>query len=145
MFLGELSCLAVYHVIRIYNQRRGTPLDLGNQEFNPLIFLPAALCDMCATSTMYIGLNLTFASSFQMLRGIIYCFCFRYVTLIQHILRITWEFVLPNLILFNLSLTVSNFRINNYPKYGPLSLIQYPKYYNIDPTMVNPPSPHPQI
>ncbi len=69
MFLGELSCLAVYHVIRIYNQRKGTPLDLGNQEFNPLIFLPASLCDMCATSTMYIGLNLTFASSFQMLRG----------------------------------------------------------------------------
>ena len=27
------------------------------------------MCDMCATSVMYFGLNLTFASSFQMLRG----------------------------------------------------------------------------
>ena len=44
-------------------------MDVGNQNFNPLIFLPAAMCDMCATSTMYVGLNLTYASSFQMLRG----------------------------------------------------------------------------
>ena len=41
----------------------------GNQNFNPLIFLPPALCDMLGTSLAYIGLNLTFASSFQMLRG----------------------------------------------------------------------------
>lgn len=27
------------------------------------------MCDMTATSIMYIGLNLTYASSFQMLRG----------------------------------------------------------------------------
>ena len=38
--------------------------------FNPFIFLPPALCDMTATSIQYIGLTLTFASSFQMLRGI---------------------------------------------------------------------------
>ena len=52
-------------------------MDFGNQNFNPLIFLPAAMCDMCATSTMYVGLNLTYASSFQMLRGsyISYCYC----------------------------------------------------------------------
>ena len=37
--------------------------------FNPFIFLPPALCDMTATSIQYIGLTLTFASSFQMLRG----------------------------------------------------------------------------
>lgn len=45
------------------------PLIQGNQNFSPWIFLPPALCDMLATSTMYVGLNLTFASSFQMLRG----------------------------------------------------------------------------
>lgn len=28
------------------------------------------MCDMIATSTMYVGLNLTYASSFQMFRGI---------------------------------------------------------------------------
>ena len=37
--------------------------------YNPLIFWPAALCDMTATSIQYIALTLTYASSFQMLRG----------------------------------------------------------------------------
>ena len=69
MFLGELSCLLVFYIMRCINKRRNTPMDVGNQNFNPLIFLPAAMCDMCATSTMYVGLNLTYASSFQMLRG----------------------------------------------------------------------------
>lgn len=41
---------------------------VGN--FSPFIFLPPALLDMLATSTMYVGLNLTYASSFQMLRGL---------------------------------------------------------------------------
>ena len=31
--------------------------------------MPPAMCDMLATSTMYMGLTLTYASSFQMLRG----------------------------------------------------------------------------
>lgn len=43
----------------------------GNRDnFNPLILFVPAFCDMVATSTMYVGLNLTYASSFQMLRGI---------------------------------------------------------------------------
>ena len=42
--------------------------------YNPLIFLPPALCDMTATSIQYIGLTLTFASSFQMLRGAVIIF-----------------------------------------------------------------------
>ena len=33
------------------------------------LFIPAALCDMCGTSVMYVGLTLTSASTFQMLRG----------------------------------------------------------------------------
>lgn len=41
----------------------------GNRSFNPLVLLPPAMCDMVATSVMYIGLTLTYASSFQMLRG----------------------------------------------------------------------------
>lgn len=41
----------------------------GNQNFNPLIFLPPAMFDMIATSLMYLGLELTSVSSFQMLRG----------------------------------------------------------------------------
>lgn len=42
----------------------------GNRSFNPLVLLPPAMCDMVATSIMYIGLTLTYASSFQMLRGV---------------------------------------------------------------------------
>lgn len=41
----------------------------GNREYNAwLLYLPA-ICDMTATSLMYVGLTLTYASSFQMLRG----------------------------------------------------------------------------
>ena len=39
-----------------------------------LIFLPPALCDVVATSMMYVGLNMTSASQFQMLRGSIMIF-----------------------------------------------------------------------
>ena len=42
--------------------------------YNPLVFLPPALCDMTATSIQYIGLTLTYASSFQMLRGAVIIF-----------------------------------------------------------------------
>merc|ERR1719277_1254017 len=48
--------------------------DNAPKKFNPLIFLPPALCDMTATSVQYIGLTLTYASSFQMLRGAVIIF-----------------------------------------------------------------------
>jgi hypothetical protein len=75
MFLGEILCLVVFKVAYFFVSRRGDGSEnemtilKGNQNFNPFIFLPPALCDMIATSVMYIGLNLTYASSFQMLRG----------------------------------------------------------------------------
>lgn len=37
-------------------------------------FISTQMCDLVATSTMYIGLNLTYASSFQMLRGSVIIF-----------------------------------------------------------------------
>ncbi|XP_054265967.1 solute carrier family 35 member F6-like [Macrosteles quadrilineatus] len=82
MFLGEIYCLLAFKLIlfyQIYKQRQGNSYEestatRGNQEFNPMIFLPPALCDMVATSLMYIGLNLTHASSFQMLRGSVIVF-----------------------------------------------------------------------
>ncbi|KAM3719402.1 Solute carrier family 35 member [Dirofilaria immitis] len=43
-------------------------------KFNPWIFIIPAFCDVVATSIMYIGLNLTQASSFQMLRGSVIIF-----------------------------------------------------------------------
>ncbi|XP_042245507.1 solute carrier family 35 member F6 isoform X3 [Thunnus maccoyii] len=44
------------------------------QSFNPLLFFPPAMCDMTATSIMYVALNMTSASSFQMLRGAVIIF-----------------------------------------------------------------------
>ena len=70
MFLGELSCLLAFSIVCLYHKKKDLPMELGDQSFNRFIFLPAAMLDMCGTSLMYVGLNLTFASSFQMLRGV---------------------------------------------------------------------------
>ncbi|CAJ0585611.1 unnamed protein product, partial [Mesorhabditis spiculigera] len=88
MFFGEFLCLVVYFMF--YGYRRfqwnrsnvagdhGSILDLGEEptlpQFSPFVFLPPACCDILATSLMYIGLNLTTASSFQMLRGAVIIF-----------------------------------------------------------------------
>ncbi|NXT06690.1 S35F6 protein, partial [Prunella fulvescens] len=71
MFLGELSCLPVFYLLRLRDRRRADPAlaPAPSRPFNPLLFLPPALCDMAGTSIMYVALNMTSASSFQMLRG----------------------------------------------------------------------------
>ncbi|XP_036405998.1 solute carrier family 35 member F6 [Megalops cyprinoides] len=74
MFLGELSCLVVFYIMLCHDRRRPEPKINQGQSFNPLLFLPPALCDMTATSIMYVALNMTSASSFQMLRGAVIIF-----------------------------------------------------------------------
>ncbi|XP_067327873.1 solute carrier family 35 member F6 [Anolis sagrei] len=74
MFLGEFSCLAVFHLLRCRDRRRTEPVMAASQPFNPILFLPPALCDMTGTSLMYVALNMTSASSFQMLRGAVIIF-----------------------------------------------------------------------
>lgn len=79
MFLGEVACLATFKILYWYYSRRqdgpeSSTATAGNTNFSALILLPPAMCDMIATSTMYIGLNLTYASSFQMLRGSVIVF-----------------------------------------------------------------------
>ncbi|XP_038076440.1 solute carrier family 35 member F6-like [Patiria miniata] len=74
MFLGELSCLLLFKIVFFYNKYKKTDKDFGPQTFSPFLLLPPAMCDMCATSLMYIGLALTYASSFQMLRGAVVIF-----------------------------------------------------------------------
>ncbi|KFM69984.1 Transmembrane protein, partial [Stegodyphus mimosarum] len=76
MFLGELSCLIVFKISLCAERRKneGGTQNIGSNKFNPIIFLLPALCDMTATSIMYVGLNLTYASSFQMLRGAVIVF-----------------------------------------------------------------------
>ncbi|XP_071945638.1 solute carrier family 35 member F6-like isoform X1 [Antedon mediterranea] len=74
MFLGEMACLATFKIIWAYKKRKEIPYDVGPQTFTPFVMMPPALCDMCGTSIMYVGLTLTYASSFQMLRGSVIIF-----------------------------------------------------------------------
>ncbi|KJH45859.1 hypothetical protein DICVIV_08087 [Dictyocaulus viviparus] len=90
MFFGEFLCLVVFFVIHVYRKYRwnkanisgelGSIVDITSDseptlpKFNPFVFLLPACCDILATSIMYVGLNLTTASSFQMLRGAVIVF-----------------------------------------------------------------------
>ncbi|XP_028253970.1 solute carrier family 35 member F6 [Parambassis ranga] len=74
MFLGEFSCLAVFYLLLCHDRRSPEPRMNPGQSFNPLLFLPPAMCDMTATSIMYVALSMTSASSFQMLRGAVIIF-----------------------------------------------------------------------
>lgn len=74
MFLGEVSCLLAFKLLYYYfklkdNSHEERDIVKGNKNFSIWIFCLPALCDIIATSIMYIGLTLTYASSFQMLRG----------------------------------------------------------------------------
>merc|ERR1719277_1955985 len=75
-----MMCMLAFWFTRWRASRLQTPsyppvsVDNAPKKFNPLIFLPPALCDMTATSVQYIGLTLTYASSFQMLRGAVIIF-----------------------------------------------------------------------
>ncbi|XP_030638281.1 solute carrier family 35 member F6 [Chanos chanos] len=74
MFLGELSCLVVFYLVLCHDRRKPEPTMDPGQRFSPFLFLPPALCDMLGTSIMYVALNMTSASSFQMLRGAVIIF-----------------------------------------------------------------------
>lgn len=80
MFLGESLCLIVYKICCWYLNRKSdgsietNPLTRGNRDINPTILIIPALCDVVATSLRYIGLTMTYASSFQMLRGAVIVF-----------------------------------------------------------------------
>jgi len=73
--MGEASCLVVFKIMYYYHKFSKKDLTkYGPQKFSLFIFLIPACCDVLGTSTMYVGLNLTFASSFQMLRGAVIIF-----------------------------------------------------------------------
>ncbi|RWS24302.1 transmembrane protein C2orf18-like protein [Leptotrombidium deliense] len=74
MFFGELIWLFVYKFCILYYKSKNIPEDLyptaiRGGTFNPIIFCLPALLDMIGTTIMFIGLNMTTASSFQMLRA----------------------------------------------------------------------------
>lgn len=73
MMLGEMLCMLAY-IIYINFFTKDEPIAKDQPRPNMFLFLPPALCDVIATSMMYVGLNLTSASQFQMLRGSIMIF-----------------------------------------------------------------------
>ena len=76
MFIGEVVCLMVFYCVYYYHKvaKKNTAQWFGSQKFSPLIFFLPACCDALATSLIYTGLNLTYASSYQMLHPIIIMF-----------------------------------------------------------------------
>lgn len=99
MFLGEFLCLLAFKfiwystaqyriermtyegdsssvLVRFWPIRINKDIRLvdGKQTFNPLIFWVASIFDMLSTCLSYFALNLTTASSFQMLRGSVMVF-----------------------------------------------------------------------
>eukprot|EP00164_Ancoracysta_twista_P005136 GFYU01007002.1.p1 GENE.GFYU01007002.1~~GFYU01007002.1.p1 ORF type:complete len:401 (-),score=118.10 GFYU01007002.1:293-1495(-) len=75
MFLGEFLCFVAFKYA-VWNVKRtgGDLTPLQAKPFNPIIFLLPACCDMTGTSLMYLGLTMTYASVFQMLRGSVVIF-----------------------------------------------------------------------
>ncbi|XP_015172595.1 PREDICTED: solute carrier family 35 member F6 [Polistes dominula] len=80
MFLGEMLCFIIFKIAYCYYCRKddgsvdNNVLTKGSRNFNAFILFIPAMCDMLATSIMYVGLNMTYASSFQMLRGAVIVF-----------------------------------------------------------------------
>jgi len=89
MFLGEFLCLGVYYI----NKSRNKSVEKEEpQTWSPWIFALPAVCDMTGTSLMYLGLNLTYASVYQMLRGsvVIFTGIFTVVFLKKPLFRFQW-------------------------------------------------------
>ena len=69
MFVGEMCCMLVYFVYTRFKKEQSEKVAEGTIKFqNPrhgYLFIIPAMCDMVATSMMYVGLTYTTASSFQ--------------------------------------------------------------------------------
>uniref|UniRef100_A0A182NSN4 MMS19 nucleotide excision repair protein n=1 Tax=Anopheles dirus TaxID=7168 RepID=A0A182NSN4_9DIPT len=119
MFLGEFLCLlafkGVYYHLRRKNNGAEDRHDLvqGNREFSPFILFVPAMCDMLATSIMYVGLNLTYPSSFQLLRGsvIIFVAILSVAFLNRTLVKREWfgiAFIMLGLVVVGMSDVISN-------------------------------------
>ncbi|XP_063675563.1 solute carrier family 35 member F6-like [Bolinopsis microptera] len=74
MFIGESGCLVVYHLTVVVAKRKGEEPQVAGEGFKPYFLLVPALCDLTATSMLYLGLSLTYASVAQMMRGAVIIF-----------------------------------------------------------------------
>jgi len=86
MFLGEMTCLAVYFLkLALYGNPNkkideGVPLSPGGKaaqesklktSINPVLLAIPASCDFCGSTLMFVALTQCAASVYQMMRGII--------------------------------------------------------------------------
>jgi len=90
VFFGEFICLLVYYAVKMLKQCKSnnnrerrvrfqdnassSNVENNSSKFNPIWFAIPAFCDMLASSGMLLGLNYTYASSYQMLRGSVVIF-----------------------------------------------------------------------
>ncbi|KAH8359308.1 hypothetical protein KR093_005723 [Drosophila rubida] len=76
MFLAEFLCFGIYKLINAVIRRRGLNTEQdhilirGSNEFHPLIMLLPAFLRTIASILLFTGLYLTYATSFQMIRGV---------------------------------------------------------------------------
>jgi len=87
MFIGETLNLIVFYCYHTVAKKPKPSL-----KFSPLIFALPACCDLAATSIMYIGFTLTYASVVQMMRGAVVIFTgiFSVVFLKRKLYRYNW-------------------------------------------------------
>ena len=67
MFIGEFLLFIVYWIIRRFCQSSPEANHVPVSKW--FLFLLPALLDVISSTTIFIGLNLTYASSLEMLRG----------------------------------------------------------------------------
>ena len=76
-FMGEMFCLFAFEALLYFTKCNNSPIAKENLEYansTSLVWVIPAVCDLLATSMVYIGLQLTSASSFQMIRGSVILF-----------------------------------------------------------------------
>ena len=81
MFVGELMCLVFYFIAKLFAKKQPLEEPLQSkielkpkgckEKLGPMIFALPAVFDLTASTLMMIGLGLTAASVYQMLRGLI--------------------------------------------------------------------------
>ena len=73
--MGETACLIAFYSQYYYHKFfKKNSTQFGSQKFSTIVFIIPACCDALATSLVFVGLNLTYASSFQMLHSTVIIF-----------------------------------------------------------------------
>jgi len=76
MMAGECLCMLAYVILtRVFKKGLATEeQNEANKDFSAIILMPAALFDLIGTCMNYVGMILSYPSSFQMLRGSVIVF-----------------------------------------------------------------------